>query len=164
MDGNLSADTKPTAKTSEQPGHTADADKTTEQPRGLVAWLEDNVAKPFVSGTGVLKVAGNFTESPVSWDAPKSTNKVEWATQNLASAAGALLMYIPIGKAATGALSVAGRGLERGLIAGGVSEGLGIGAKAFSGGFAASLGQIGGAGLYDAIKKPGEGETRTGNA
>jgi hypothetical protein len=161
MDRHLSADSKATEKAPDQPRHSPDAEKTPEQSHGLVGWLEDNVAKPFVSGTGVLKVASNFTENPISWEPPKSTNKLEWAVQNLSSAGGALLMYVPIGRATSGILGMAGRGLESGLIAGGAAEGLGASAKLFA---SASAGQILGAGLYDALKKPGEGETRMGNA
>lgn len=128
----------------------------------MVDWLKDEVAKPFVSGTGVLQVASNFTENPVQWQAPASTNKLEWGVQTLSGAAGALLVYVPFGKATGGALSALGRSADRALIAAGAADGLPTAAaKLFA---SESAGQILGAGVYESLKKPGDGETRLGGA
>jgi isoamylase len=144
---------------------TADSQQHTNPPaesRGLAGWVEDNIAKPFVSGTGVLQIANNFREKPLEWQAPESKNKAEWAVQTLSSAVGALAMYIPAGKATGGVLKALGRSADSGLIALGSAEGLSTHAAKF---FASeSAGSILGAGLYDAAKAPNAGDTRLGNS
>ncbi|HEY9677137.1 MAG TPA: glycogen debranching protein GlgX [Drouetiella sp.] len=124
-----------------------------EQPSN--SWLSENVLDPFIHGTGVVQVYNTFASEQGKIQAPEyhqaKTFTADWAVQSLSSAAGAVIPYVVVGK-------VMGAGMRR------VGTELGL-----QGGAARllaneSAAQILGAGAYDYIKAPNQGETRLGNA
>jgi len=136
MESSLHSETKPTET------------KPTSQ-----GWFTENVLHPFTNGTGVVQIYDTLAQKdaePLSTEAAKPFS-LNWDVQALASAAGAIVPYVVVGK-------LTGLGLR------GVGESLG--AQGLAGRFFASqtAAQIIGAGLYDFSKKPFQGETRLGNA
>jgi isoamylase len=129
---------------------------------GAWGWLEDNVARPFVSGTGLLGIYNNFSDQPANFAAPKANNTAEWAVQTLSNVAGALVLYVPAGKLAGGLMKTLGRGADASLIGMGVGEGLNPAAARLLASDSAA--QVIGAGAYDFAQKPEDGETRLGRA
>lgn len=132
---------------------TRPADKPNAAPEG--SWLQENVWKPMVAGSGVLQVYNTFAGENSKADIPQvhhaKVGTVDWMTQNLSSAAGAIIPYVLAGKAM-------GAGMR------------GVGAKLGAEGavgraLASDRGAlILGAGAYDFTKAPNAGETRVGNA
>lgn len=119
------------------------------------SWLQENVWKPMVAGSGVLQVYNTFAGENNKADIPQvhhaKVGTVDWMTQNLSSAAGAIIPYVAAGKAM-------GAGMR------------GVGAKLGAEGavgrvFASeSTAMVLGAGAYDFTKAPNLGESRLGNA
>jgi pullulanase/glycogen debranching enzyme len=121
---------------------------------GALGWLADNVLKPAVAGSGVIQVANTFGANIEVPQAPAAKiGSVEWGVQTLASAGGAIGPYVLAGKAMGKALGYVGNDLL---------EARGAAARYVFANETAS--QILGAGAYEALKKPNEGETRLGNA
>lgn len=134
--------------------------QTAEQPALTSAktdahdWLVDDVWRPFVNGTGVLQVYNTFSSNPVAIqpEAQEKPFSLNWAVQSLSSAAGAIIPYVIAGK-------VAGAGLRS------IGEEVGAQGAAAKYFFASeNAAQILGAGAYEFLKKPLDGETRVGNA
>lgn len=119
------------------------------------SWLQENVWKPMVAGSGVLQVYNTFAGENNKADIPRVNHAkigtVDWMTQNLSSAAGAIIPYVVAGKAM-------GAGM-RGV-------GTKLGAEGAVGRALASeqAAMVLGAGAYDFTKAPNLGETRLGNA
>lgn len=128
-----------------------------DQPRAASegTWLQENVWKPMVAGSGVLQVYNTFASENNKAEIPQvhhaQVGTVDWMTQNVSSAAGAILPYVLAGKAM-------GAGMR------------GVGAKlgaegALGRALASDRGALVlGAGAYDFTKAPNLGETRVGNA
>jgi isoamylase len=118
-------------------------------------WFADNVLDPFIHGTGVVQVYNTFAADKNKIALPETheakTFTADWAVQGLAGAAGAIIPYV-----------VAGKVMGSGMRALGGELGLQGGAARFMA--SESAAQIMGAGAYDFIKAPNQGETRTGNA
>ena len=100
------------------------------------SWLTGNVVDPFVNGTGLLQVYDTLAGKPAEAlpVADARAGSGAWVAQTVAGAAGAIIPYALAGKAA--GKYIANEGLA----------------------------QIVGAGAYEALKKPHEGETRIGNS
>jgi glycogen operon protein len=117
------------------------------------SWLAENVWHPFANGTGAVQVYNTFASKPVETykDQPAKTFSLDWCVQNLSSTAGAIIPYVIAAKCAGGVMRAAGEGAEM---------------QGFAGRFMASeaVAQVVGAGAYDFLKKPNQGETRVGNA
>ena len=115
-------------------------------------WWADNVLHPFMNGTGVAQIYNNFAEKKVepAYVAPAKTLSSDWAVQSLSSAAGAVLTYTVVGKAAGFGLNKLGSSL-----------GLQGGAARFLA--SETTAQIVGAAAFDFAKAPNPGETRLGN-
>jgi glycogen operon protein len=115
------------------------------------SWFVDNVLHPAEKGSGLIQVYNTFASKPVNLpDVPEAKTKADWAVQTLSSAAGAILPYVAMGKLVGSGMRFA---CEESLT--------GAGARIVAND---SIAQIAGAGIYDALKKPEEGETRWGNA
>ncbi|CAN5696909.1 hypothetical protein BH10CYA1_BH10CYA1_04910 [soil metagenome] len=131
----------------------AEAAASTEHESG--SWLANNVLDPFIHGTGVVQVYNTFADKKNQVALPEThqakTFSVDWAVQSLSGAAGAIIPYVMAGKA-----------MGSGMRALGGELGLQGGAARFMA--SESAAQIMGAGAYDFIKAPNQGETRVGNA
>ena len=118
-----------------------------------VDWLSDNVFHPFANGSGVIQIYDSIASKPIgTYSVPEA--KVfsrDWGIQSLSSAAGAIVPLVIAGKAA-------GLGMRF------VGEKMALEGAAARLVASESIAQMAGAGLYTFIQKPGEGQTRTGNA
>lgn len=128
-----------------------DSSKNKSAEPGLITGY---VINPFINGTGLRQVAGNFTEKPLEQLATATNpGAIGWGIQTLSSTAGAIVPYVVAAKVTGGVMRTTGRALEL----------TGAPARVFA---SENLAQIVGAGVYDGIKRPNEqhGETRTGAA
>lgn len=119
---------------------------------GLGDWLANNVLHPLINGSGVIQIYDTFADKPVQLlhtDQAK-TGSTGWAVQTLSQAAGAIVPFVIAGK-------LTGLGMG--------SLGERMGAEGMAGKFLASqsAAQILGAGAYEFLEKPMQGETRLGN-
>ena len=116
-------------------------------------WLTDNVWHPFVNGTGVKQLYNNFAsekEKAAPGYVPEAkTLSTDWVIHSLASAGGAVLTYAVAGKVAGVGMNAIGSRLGEGTLANVLTN--------------QTAAQIVGAGVYDFIKAPNQGETRLGN-
>ncbi|HEY9734006.1 MAG TPA: isoamylase [Drouetiella sp.] len=119
------------------------------------SWFANNVLDPFIHGTGVVQVYNTFADKKDQISLPEThqakTFSVDWAVQSLSGAAGAIVPYV-----------IAGKVMGAGMRSLGGELGLQGGAARFMA--SESAAQIMGAGAYDFIKAPNQGETRIGNA
>ncbi|MBS2001950.1 MAG: glycogen-debranching protein [Cyanobacteria bacterium SZAS LIN-5] len=119
------------------------------------SWFASNVLDPFIHGTGVVQVYNTFADKKDQIALPETHQakmfSVDWAVQSLSGAAGAIIPYV-----------VAGKVMGSGMRALGGELGLQGGAARFMANESAA--QILGAGAYDFVKAPNQGETRIGNA
>lgn len=128
------------------------ADLLAKEP-GNSHWLSDNVWHPFANGTGVIQIYDTLAGKPLStYKVPQAeTFSTDWCVQALSSAAGAIVPFVAAGK-------IAGLGMRS------LGERLGLqggAARIFA---SENLAQIAGAGIYSFAQKPGEGQTRLGQA
>ncbi|MBI2809586.1 MAG: hypothetical protein HYX67_01965 [Candidatus Melainabacteria bacterium] len=131
----------------------AEAAASTQHESG--SWFANNVLDPFIHGTGVVQVYNTFADKKDQIALPEThqakTFSADWAVQSLSGAAGAIIPYV-----------LAGKVMGSGMRALGGELGLQGGAARFMA--SESAAQIMGAGAYDFIKAPNQGETRFGNA
>lgn len=124
-----------------------------EQHRG--SWVENNVINPAINGSGLIQLHNTFTSKEDDWQLRPSEaaaiGSPEWMVQTLSGAAGAIVPYVLAGK-------VAGRAL------GTTAEKLGMTGTAAKFMTNRGVANVVGAGAYDFLKAPNEGETRFGNA
>lgn len=119
------------------------------------SWLDNNVVDPFIHGTGVAQVYNTFAPEKGQIHLREYQQAKlftgDWAVQSLSGAAGAIIPYVLAGKAVGAGMRAAGVKLG---VQGSVGRVLA----------SESVAQIAGAGAYDFIKKPNQGETRVGNS
>jgi isoamylase len=116
-------------------------------------WFENNVLNPAINGSGLIQVYNTFSPKDIELRpaAPAALGSPEWMVQTLSGAAGAIVPYVVAGK-------VAGRGMC------GTAERLGMTGTSAKFMTNAGAANVVGAGAYDFLKNPLEGETRLGNA
>jgi isoamylase len=131
------------------------ADAATSTQHDSSSWFANNVLDPFIHGTGVVQVYNTFADKKDQITLPEThqakTFSVDWAVQSLSGAAGAIIPYV-----------IAGKVMGSGMRALGGELGLQGGAARLMA--SESAAQILGAGAYDFVKAPNQGETRIGNA
>ncbi len=119
------------------------------------SWFAENIMDPFIHGTGVAQAYNTFAPEKHQIHLPEYHQAKmfsgDWAVQSLSGAAGAIIPYVLAGKAVGAGMRAAG--VQMG-VRGGVARVLA----------SESVAQIAGAGVYDFIKKPNQGETRFGNS
>lgn len=116
--------------------------------------VKGNVLNPMLNGSGVVQVYNTFASKDHQVAAAKVSeahNVFQWGVQTLSETAGAIVPYVIAGKLMQGSGRMLGEKL-------GARDGL---ARVLTHEAGA---QVLGAGIYDYIKKPGEGETRIGNS
>ncbi len=116
-------------------------------------WLADNVFHPFANGTGLIQIYDTVAGKPLDiYKVPQAdTFSTDWCVQALSSAAGAIAPFVAAGK-------LAGVGMRT------VGESMGLQGTAARIMASENIAQIAGAGLYSFAQKPGEGQTRLGQA
>ncbi|CAN5525039.1 hypothetical protein BH10CYA1_BH10CYA1_32250 [soil metagenome] len=132
-----------------------------------LGWTADNVGKPLVNSalltpwnaiasttnelTGHSKNNPFLTEAQL-FEVPKAGFlSANWFAQGISGGLGAVAPYIIAGRATGGAMRLSG-------------EALGVEGKAAEILQSRKIAQIAGAGIYDGMRDPGQGETRFGNA
>ncbi len=123
------------------------------KPNNKPDWILKNVLNPLVNGSGAIKVYDTLTGKNVP-DLPvqkSKTGSLDWFAQTISQTAGAIVPFV-----------VAGETLKLGMTE--LSTGLKLDAATASIITNESRCQIAGAGLYEALQKPGKGQTRLANA
>ncbi|CAN5602041.1 hypothetical protein BH11CYA1_BH11CYA1_28820 [soil metagenome] len=116
--------------------------------------VQENVLNPMANGTGAVRIYNTFSPADKQLKEAKVaevSNVAQWGVQTLAETAGAIVPYVIAGKLMHGG----GRMLGESIGASGAT------ARILSNEAGA---QIVGAGVYDFIKKPHQGETRLSNS
>jgi hypothetical protein len=132
-----------------------------------LGWTTDNVAKPLVNSAILTpwnaiasttnELTGHSAKNPLLpeaglFEVPKAQFlSAQWLAQGISGGLGAIAPYIVAGRVTGGAMRFSGEAL-------GVE---GKTAQIFQNG---KIAQIAGAGIYDGMRDPGQGETRLGNA
>lgn len=137
-------------------------DGTTQSATSQPNWLgeniwtpvQENVLNPMANGTGAVRIYNTF--APADRQAKEAKvaevhNVAQWGVQTLSETAGAIVPYVIAGKLLHGSGRLFGESIgAKGVTARILSHEAGA--------------QIVGAGMYDFIKKPNQGETRVSNS
>jgi isoamylase len=137
-------------------------DGTTHSASSQPSWIgeniwtpvQENVLNPMANGTGAVRIYNTF--APADRQAKEAKvaevhNVAQWGVQTLSETAGAIVPYVIAGKLLHGSGRLFGETIgAKGVTARILSHEAGA--------------QIVGAGMYDFIKKPNQGETRVSNS
>jgi isoamylase len=131
------------------------AEKQPQQPDSGTeshGWFRENVLNPFINGTGVRQIKDTFTgEDYKPLETGKQDSLVNNAVQTVSEVVGGLTPYIILGKASHTVMGSFAEARQMTGVANTLMR-------------SEAVANVGTAGLYEALKKPTDGQTRLGNS